>query len=68
MRSSRTPLRTEDQGRGAAGHDINRFDIMLARMFGTTGDGLSDRLMAFTKPVSGSFYFVPAIGILASIC
>ena len=47
--------------------DISRFDIMLARMFGTTGDGLSDRLMAFTKPVSGSFYFAPAVGILASI-
>ena len=48
--------------------DISRFDIMLARMFGTTDDGLSDHLMSFTTPVSGSFYFAPAVGILASIC
>jgi porphyrinogen peroxidase len=48
--------------------DISRFEIMLARMYGTTGDGFSDNLMSFTKAVSGSFYFVPAVGVLASIC
>ena len=48
--------------------DISRFDIMLARMFGTIGDGLFDRLMAFTTPVSGSFSFAPAVEVLASIC
>ena len=48
--------------------DLGRFEIMLARIFGTTGDGLSDRLLAFTKPVSGSFFFAPSIEALARIC
>jgi putative iron-dependent peroxidase len=41
-----------------------RFELMLARMFGTTGDGEHDHLTDFTKPVSGSFWFVPALGDL----
>ncbi len=48
--------------------EISRFDIMLARMFGTSGDGLSDRLLEFSRPSSGSFYFAPANETLASIC
>jgi putative iron-dependent peroxidase len=48
--------------------ELDRFEIMLARMFGTSGDGISDRLLSFTKPVTGSFYFAPAIDVLASIC
>jgi porphyrinogen peroxidase len=48
--------------------EINRFEIMLARMFGTSGDGVSDRLLSFTTPVTGSFYFAPAVEVLASIC
>lgn len=47
---------------------ITRYDIMLARMFGTSGDGLSDHLMAFTKPVTGSFFFAPSVEVLATIC
>lgn len=47
--------------------DPDRFTIMLGRMFGTSGDGLSDRLVAFTKPVTGSFFFVPAVEVLAEI-
>ena len=47
------------------GKFISRFEIMLARMFGTSGDGVSDRLMSFTKPVTGSFYFAPAVEVLA---
>lgn len=47
--------------------DITRFEIMLARMFGTFGDGFSDHLLSFTKPVTGSFYFAPSVEILASI-
>ena len=46
--------------------DISRYERMLARMFGTTDDGLSDHLMAFTTPVSGSFYFAPAVEVLAT--
>lgn len=48
--------------------DLGRFEIMLARMFGTTGDGGSDRLLSFTKPVTGSFFFAPPIEVLAEIC
>jgi putative iron-dependent peroxidase len=45
----------------------SRFDKMLARMFGTTGDGLHDRLTDFTRPVSGSFYFAPSLQALAAL-
>ena len=48
--------------------DISRFEIMLARMFGTIGDGISDRLLEFSRPVSGSFHFAPANEMFASIC
>jgi putative iron-dependent peroxidase len=34
---------------------------MLARMFGVTDDGVHDRLMDFTRAVTGSFWFVPAL-------
>ena len=47
--------------------DVSRFHKMLARMFGTTGDGLHDRLTDFTTPVSGSFYFAPSLDALAVI-
>jgi putative iron-dependent peroxidase len=45
--------------------DPARFTKMLARMFGTAGDGLHDRLTDFTQPVTGSFYFAPALEDLA---
>ncbi len=44
--------------------DPTRFDKMLARMFGTTGDGLHDHLTDFTHPVSGSYYFAPSLDAL----
>jgi porphyrinogen peroxidase len=47
--------------------DLERFDRMLARMFGTSGDGLHDRLTEFTTPSSGSYYFVPSLESLAAI-
>jgi putative iron-dependent peroxidase len=43
-----------------------RFDLMLARMFGTDGDGLHDRLTDFSHPVTGSYWFVPALDDLES--
>jgi putative iron-dependent peroxidase len=46
--------------------DPTRFTKMLARMFGTTDDGLHDHLTDFTHPVSGSFYFAPALEDLAT--
>jgi putative iron-dependent peroxidase len=47
--------------------DRARFDRMLARMFGTTGDGLHDRLLDFTRPVSGAYYFAPSLSTLARL-
>ncbi len=39
--------------------DLAKFELMLARMFGTTGDGLHDRLTEFSRPATGAFYFAP---------
>jgi porphyrinogen peroxidase len=37
---------------------------MLARMFGTSGDGVHDRLTEFSRPVTGGYYFAPALNVL----
>ena len=42
----------------------SRYDLMLARMFGTAGDGLHDRLTDFSRPVSGAYYFAPSLNVL----
>ena len=44
--------------------DPSRYDRMLARMFGTAGDGVHDRLIDFSRPVSGAYYFAPSINAL----
>jgi putative iron-dependent peroxidase len=44
--------------------DPSRYDRMLARMFGTEGDGMYDRLTDFSRPVSGAYYFAPSINAL----
>ncbi len=44
--------------------DQSRYDRMLARMFGTTGDGVHDRLIDFSRPVSGAYYFAPSLNAL----
>jgi putative iron-dependent peroxidase len=41
--------------------DPSRFTKMLARMFGTSGDGLHDHLTDFSRPVSGAYYFAPSL-------
>ena len=41
--------------------DIGIYDAMLARMFGTSGDGLHDRLTEFSNPVRGAYYFAPSL-------
>jgi putative iron-dependent peroxidase len=46
---------------------LDIFDLMLARMMGTTGDGLHDRLMEFTRAVTGATYFVPSLETLSSL-
>jgi len=47
--------------------DRARYDLMLARMFGTSADGVHDRLTDFTRPVSGSYYFAPSLTRLAEL-
>lgn len=39
--------------------DLSIIDRMLANMFGTAADGLSDRLLNFVTPVGGGYFFVP---------
>lgn len=43
--------------------DPTRFDRMLARMFGTA-DGVRDRILDFSTPLSGAYYFAPALADL----
>ena len=47
--------------------DPSRFERMLARMFDITGTGVGDRLLEFSRPVSGSYYFAPSINDLREI-
>jgi len=42
----------------------SRYDRMLARMFGTAGDGVRDRLTDFSRPVGGAYYFAPSLDVL----
>jgi putative iron-dependent peroxidase len=46
---------------------LDVFDVMLARMMGTTGDGLHDHLMEFSRAVTGATFFVPSIETLSSL-
>lgn len=40
--------------------EVRRIQIQLERMVGATADGISDHLMAFSEPLSGSYWFMPA--------
>jgi len=40
---------------------------MLSRMLGTTGDGLHDHLMNYTRAVSGAMFFAPSLNTLKSL-
>jgi putative iron-dependent peroxidase len=40
--------------------DISVFDDMLARMYGTWVDGVADRLTAYSRAVTGAYYFAPS--------
>jgi len=44
--------------------DPTRYHLMLGRMFGSSGDGVHDRLTDFSKPVSGGLYFAPSLNDL----
>jgi putative iron-dependent peroxidase len=47
--------------------DRSRFDSMLARMFGTSEDGIQDHLIDFSRPVSGAYYFAPSLTALREL-
>ncbi|MGH8492959.1 MAG: Dyp-type peroxidase [Moraxellaceae bacterium] len=48
-------------------HDLSIIDRMLARMFGTTDDGISDRLLNFVTPVGGAYFFAPSEEMLVTV-
>jgi len=41
-------------------YEIKRFSIQLERMFGTTDDGLHDRLIEYSTPLTSSYWFAPS--------
>jgi putative iron-dependent peroxidase len=43
-----------------------RFDRMLARMFGVE-DRVHDRIIDFSRPASGAFYYAPPLNVLADL-
>lgn len=45
-------------------NDQRLMDELLDRMYGVTEDGLTDHLVRFSTPVSGSYYFCPALDAL----
>ncbi|MFT4020512.1 MAG: Dyp-type peroxidase [Acinetobacter sp.] len=47
--------------------DLSRIDRMLQRMFGTSGDGIHDRLLHFVTAVDGAYYFAPSEELLEAI-
>lgn len=47
--------------------DLKIIDQMLSHMFGTSGDGLHDRLLHFTTPVNGAYFFAPSEDLLEKV-
>ena len=61
-------------GRGEQGlffiaytNDLSIIDNMLLRMFGTSGDGIHDRLLHFVTPMDGAYYFAPSEELLEEV-
>lgn len=44
--------------------DLARFEWLLQSMFGLSDDGRRDRLLGYSKPVSGSFFYAPPVDVL----
>lgn len=51
----------------AFSRDPGRFVRLLDSMFGRAADGRHDRLLGYTKPISGSFYYAPPAPALAEV-
>jgi len=47
--------------------DLKIIDAMLVRMFGTSGDGIHDRLLHFVTPMDGTYYFAPSEELLEDV-
>lgn len=47
--------------------DLTRIDKMLVRMFGTSGDGIHDRLLHFVTALDGAYYFAPSEELLEDV-
>ena len=47
--------------------DLTRIDQMLLRMFGTSGDGIHDRLLHFVTAVDGAYFFAPSEDLLEEV-
>lgn len=47
--------------------DLTRIDKMLLRMFGTSGDGIHDRLLHFVTAVDGAYFFAPNEDLLEKV-
>ncbi|MCO8097614.1 Dyp-type peroxidase [Acinetobacter lwoffii] len=47
--------------------DLTIIDAMLERMFGTSGDGIHDRLLHFVTPLDGAYYFSPSEELLEEV-
>ncbi|HCL59234.1 MAG TPA: peroxidase [Acinetobacter sp.] len=47
--------------------DLKIIDAMLVRMFGTSGDGIHDRLLHFVNPMDGAYYFAPSEELLEEV-
>ncbi len=48
-------------------NDLAIPEKMLSRMMGSSGDGLHDHLMDFTRAVSGATFFAPSLKVLKSL-
>lgn len=47
--------------------NLTIIDQMLQHMFGTTGDGIHDRLLHFVTAVDGAYYFAPSAELLEQV-
>lgn len=48
-------------------NDLSIIDQMLLQMFGSSGDGIHDRLLHFVSPKDGAYYFAPSEELLEDI-
>jgi putative iron-dependent peroxidase len=49
------------------GQDLDRFDLQLRHQYGLVDDGVEDRLLDFTTPLTGSFWWTPSVEALDAV-